>query len=157
MGIPVKTALGGILATLILTTSITTAKEPKATAAQKAGDTKATSSSAANLPEGIDPKQTSEDPAYGFTQKNPVRLGSRDEFGGPAMSEVFLRHLRDGQFKPFTFERDGSLGGNPDGHILDLYTLVDSAGKKYQIYIDMYHPEISPLTCKAPKGMFLWK
>ena len=116
-----------------------------------------TNAPALTLPDGIDPKQTSDDPTYGYTKENAVKLGSPDEFGGPAMSKVYLRHLRDSKFKPFTFDRDGSFGGGPDGHILDRYTLVDSDGKKHQIFIDMYHPENTPLKCKAPKGMYFWK
>jgi hypothetical protein len=109
------------------------------------------------IPEGIDIEQTSKDVSYGYTVKNPVKLGGPDEFDGPAMSSVYLRHLRDSQFKPFTFGRDGSFGGGADGHILDRYTLIDSLGKKHQIFIDMYHPENTPLKCNAPKGMYFWK
>lgn len=112
---------------------------------------------AAAWPEGIDPGQTSADPTYGYTRDNPVQLGSPDEFGGPAMSKVYLRHLRDRTFKPFRFDRDGSFGPGPDGHILDRYTLVDSEGKPHQIFIDMYHPENNPLKCMAPAGMYFWK
>lgn len=113
--------------------------------------------SANTLPEGIDPGQTSDDPTYGYTMENPVKLGSPDISDGPGMSRVYLRHLRDGNFKSFTFTRDGSFSGSPDGHILDRYTLVDGDGKKHQVYIDMYHPENPALDCKAPQGMYFWK
>lgn len=111
----------------------------------------------AKVPAGINPKQTSDDSTYGYTKENPVKLGSREEFGGPAASRVYLQHLRDSKFKPFTFDRDGSFGGGPDDHILDRYTLVDSDGNPHQIFIDMYHPENAPLKCKAPKGMYFSK
>jgi hypothetical protein len=108
-------------------------------------------------PVRIDNKQTSDDPTYGYTMENPVKLGSLDKLGGPAMSHVYLQHLRDSHFKPFTFDRKGSYIGGSDGHILDNYTLVDSDGKRHDVYVDMYHPEHTPLACKAPKGMYLWR
>ena len=122
-----------------------------------AAATLSTNAVASAVPQGIDLKQTSDDPTYGYSKENPVKLGSPDQFGGPGMSRVYLRHRRDQHFKPMEFERDGSFGGGPDGHILDRYTLVDSDGKKHQIYIDMYHPDKSPLKCLAPKGMYFWK
>ena len=109
------------------------------------------------LPEGIDPAQTSDDPTYGYTKENPVKLGSSAEFGGPARSLVYLRHLRDSQFAPLAFRRDGNVGSGEDGHIVDRYTLTDSRGNRFEVFIDMYHPESTPLRCKAPKGLYLWK
>ena len=150
-------AICGALLVGALTLGKAVAADTNTPAKSSAAAFESTKSPSATLPKGIDPKQTSDDPSFGYTKENPVKLGSPDEFGGPAMSNVYLRHLRDSKFKPFTFERDGSFGGGQDGHILDRYTIVDSDGKKHQIFIDMYHPENTPLKCKAPKGMYFWK
>ena len=112
---------------------------------------------APNVPPGIDPAQTSDDPSYGYTPGNPVRVGFEDEFSGPAASQVYLRHLRDAKFGRFEFERVGSFGGNPDEHLVDKYILRSSTGEKFEIFIDMYHPECTPLRQLAPKGMYFWK
>ena len=109
---------------------------------------------AASFPEGIDPKQTSEDPTYGYSKDNAVKVGGPKGFSGPASERLYLRHLRDAQFRPFRFRRRGSFGSGPDGHVLDGYELTDYDGKTVLIYIDMYHADIHPFRVKAPKGMF---
>lgn len=92
-------------------------------------------------------------PDYGYTKENPVKLGSPDFTEGPSMSRVYLRRLRDANNQPFRFERIGNVGPGADRHIVDLYRLIDSNGVEHRVYIDMYHPELNPLTLKAPKGM----
>lgn len=112
---------------------------------------------AVEMPKEIVPGQMSDDASFGFTKGNPVKLGSRVEFSGPEAERLYLRHLRDAKFRPFQFERVGSVGAGPDGHILDQYTLTDADGQKYTLYLDMYHPEVPPLSAKAPKGMHFAK
>ena len=97
--------------------------------------------------------QISADPSYGYSKENPVKLGSPEQFEGATMSKVYLRRLRDNKGQPLRFERIGSVGSGTDSHIIDLYRLTDSSGTEYRIYIDMYHPELNPLTLKAPKGL----
>ena len=126
------------------------------TTANSAGTTKSAPASVL-VPEGIDVAQTSTDPSYGFTKENPVKVGMKDEFSGPAASQVYLRHLRDKDFKPLRFERLGSMGGGPDDHMLDLYQLTASNGQVFKIYVDMYHPENTPLSQLAPVGLYFWK
>ncbi len=103
----------------------------------------------------IDPARTSDDPTFGYTLENPVKLGGADMTQSVTASYVYLRQLRDKNRQPFRFRRIGNVGAGPDGHITDHYRLMDSEGKQFSIYIDMYHPENSPLDCKAPKGMFI--
>ena len=110
-----------------------------------------------HVPDGIDPKQTSDDPTYGYTKGNPIKVGGPKGSSGPASERLYLRHLRDAHFKPFTFRRQGSVGAGPDGHILDMYELVSSDGNKHLLYIDMYHPDVHPFHVKAPHGMYFWK
>ena len=109
------------------------------------------------FPEGIDPKQTSDDPTYGYALENPVKVGGPKGYSGPQSERLYLEHLRDSNFNPLKFRRAGSFGMTTDNHIVDGYELISEDGKKYFIYMDMYHPEIHPLQVKAPKGLYLWK
>lgn len=109
------------------------------------------------FPEGIHPEQTSIDSTYGYSSENPIKVGGPKGFSGPASEQLYLRHLRDAKFRTFRFQRIGSFGGNPDGHLVDGYILTDQDGKKITIYIDMYHKDIHPFNVKAPKGMFFFK
>jgi hypothetical protein len=109
------------------------------------------------MPKEIAPSQTSDDASFGYTKNNPIRVGSRVEFSGPEAQRLYLRHLRDAKFRPFQFERAGSVGAGPDGHILDRYVLTDVDGRQHTLYLDMYHPDVSPLAAQAPKGMYFAK
>ncbi len=110
-----------------------------------------------SFPDGIDPKQTSDDPTYGYLEKNPIKVGGPKGLSGPSSERLYLRHLRDSKFRSFSFERLGSFGGNPDGHLIDGYKLTDQDGKTITIYMDMYHEDIHPFHVEAPKGMYFWK
>ena len=112
---------------------------------------------ATGIPDGIDPKQTSDDPTYGYTKKNPIKVGGPKGFTGPASERLYLRHLRDSKFRALSFKRIGSFGRGPDGHILDGYKLTDEDGNTFILYIDMYHSDVHPFHVKAPKGMYFWK
>lgn len=105
-------------------------------------------------PAGIDPKLTSTDFEYGYTQKKPVKVGAKDELGGPNAERIYLSTLRDEAGKPIAFRRIGSLSGGSDGHILDNYEGQTSTGRKVSLYIDMYHPKNDPKKQLAPKGLF---
>lgn len=109
------------------------------------------------FPDGIEPKQTSDDPTYGYTRDNPIKVGGPKGFSGPASEHLYLRHLRDSKFRPLSFKRLGSYAPGPDGHILDGYQLTDPDGNTYILYIDMYHKDIHPFNVKAPQGMYFWK
>ena len=105
-------------------------------------------------PAGVDPKLTSADPEYGYSQKKPIKVGSTDEFGGPLAERAYFNTLLDEAGKPVTFERQGSFGAGPDGNILDGYEVSTSTGRKVVLYIDMYHPKSDPKKQLAPKGFF---
>lgn len=105
--------------------------------------------------EDIDPAQTSDDPTFGYTKENPVKVGGATLREGVAASYVYLKQLRDKNRKPLKYSRVGNVGAGHDGHITDLYKLTDSEGAEFSIYIDAYHPEKNVLDCKAPKGMFI--
>ena len=105
------------------------------------------------LPAASNPQDSSEDPTFGYTRENPIKMGGADLSEGIAGSKYYLRSLRDKNNKPFTVSRIGSVGPGEDGHIIDLYQLIDSEGTKYKLYFDVYHPEIHPKEAKTPKGM----
>jgi hypothetical protein len=106
-------------------------------------------------PAGADPAQTSKDADYGHTKEKPVKVGGKDANGGPQAERDYLDTLRDDDGKPVRYNRIGSFGAGPDGHIIDGYNVETSTGKKFLIYIDMYHPENDPVKQPAPAG--LWK
>lgn len=105
------------------------------------------------LPAAGNPQNSSEDPTFGYTRENPIKMGGADLSEGIAGSKYYLRSLRDKNNKPFAVSRIGSVGPGEDGHIIDLYQLIDSEGSKYKLYFDVYHPEIHPKEAKTPKGM----
>ncbi len=100
--------------------------------------------------------RVSDDPTYGYTRENPVKLGGGL---GPEASRVFLRHLRTPAMEPFDFWRVGNVGTIPcDGgeHVIDHYGIVARDGSvTNSLYIDMYHPAVRPLDALAPKGLLL--
>jgi len=99
------------------------------------------------------PQNVSDDASFGYTKENPIKMGGADLSEGITGSKYYLRSLRDKNNKPFTFNRIGSVGPGEDGHIIDLYQLIDSEGATYKLYFDVYHPEIHPKEAKTPKGM----
>jgi hypothetical protein len=105
-------------------------------------------------PKGVDPKMTSTDPDYGYSKNKPIKVGSKDELGGPDAEHAYLKSLRDGQGKPIKFRRVASVGANSEGHIIDLYEVTTSSGKKVELFMDMYHPQNAPENQLAPKGCY---
>ena len=99
------------------------------------------------------PQNVSDDATFGYTKENPIKMGGADLSEGIAGSKYYLRSLRDKNNKPFTVSRIGSVGPGEDGHIIDLYQLIDSEGTTHKLYFDVYHPEIHPKEAKTPKGM----
>lgn len=106
------------------------------------------------IPEGVDPKLTSDDPEYGYNRNKPIKVGSKEQFGGPQAEKDYFNSLRDEQGKPVRFKRLASVGKGPDGNILDLYEVTTSKGKNYEMYIDMYHKDKQPDKQPAPKGFY---
>ncbi|MHC4914897.1 MAG: tetratricopeptide repeat protein [Planctomycetota bacterium] len=105
-------------------------------------------------PPGIDPSRSSNDPAWGYVREKPVKLGGPPGIGGPASERLYISHLRDSNYLALTARRVGGVGPGPDGHVVDLYELTGADGRRYRLYLDMYHPEVNPLDLKAPAGMY---
>jgi hypothetical protein len=108
----------------------------------------------AKAPAGVNPKLTSTDPDYGYSKEKPIKVGSKDEFGGPAAERTYLNTLRDEAGKPVTFQRLGSFGAGADGNVIDGYEVTTSTDRKVTLYLDMYHPKNDPKKQLAPKGLF---
>jgi hypothetical protein len=102
----------------------------------------------------LDPKLTSTDADYGYATKSPIKVGSREDLGGPRASRAYLDSLRDENGEPVQYRRVGSVGGSPDGNVLDLYEVTTAAGKTLKLYVDMYHPRNEPADQPAPKGLY---
>jgi len=96
-------------------------------------------------------KTVSEDPTYGYTMENPIKVGPPQR--GPSASRHYLMSLRDAHGRPFEIFRNGSVGNGPDGHVIDNYFLTSCTGDRISLFIDMYHPERDPDFQDAPVGL----
>lgn len=96
-------------------------------------------------------EKTAKNKTYGFTEKNPVMVGTGTE-GGPANQRAYLDLLRDEQGQPVTYERLGSCCPYKSEHgyiggmgMLDQYeiTYLNERGveKKAVVYISFYDYE----------------
>ena len=108
----------------------------------------------AKHPKRVDLKLMSDDPEYGYSEKNPIRVGSKEEYGGPEAERAYLNSLLDATGKPVTFKRLGSAGVGPDGNVLDIYEVMIDDGTKVELWIDMYHPDKAPAKQPAPVGFY---
>lgn len=84
---------------------------------------------------------------------NPHPLGSQlhpIRCVGAMGEHAYLRRLRDVWGRGITYERMGSFGASPDGHIMDGYKVVDSQGNEVHIFMDMY--DRKHVETKAPDG-----
>ena len=88
--------------------------------------------------------KTAENDQYGYTQMNPIKVGSGPD-GGPANQRVYLNLLRDTQGKSIKYERLGSCcpykseNGLMGSAMLDKYeiTYMNEAGKEKTIIVFM--------------------
>lgn len=108
-------------------------------------------------PKGVDLKLMSDDVEYGYTDKKPIRVGSKEEHGGPKAEQHYLNLLLDPDGKKVSYKRLFSGGNDPEGHMLDCYELTTSAGKKVKLWISMYHPKNKPQKQLAPVGFYKLK
>ncbi len=74
------------------------------------------------------------DATYGYTQKNPIKVGG-DDFGGPPREREYLDNLAGPKGEKISYSRTGSLDfGNT---ILDGF-VITGMGKEITLYIDEY-------------------
>ncbi|MEO5631786.1 MAG: hypothetical protein ABIQ24_03685 [Nitrospiraceae bacterium] len=80
---------------------------------------------------------------FGYQESNPI----------PADGNWYCRRLRCPGGHPFFYQRLGSCGDSPDGHIIDrLHLLCFGRESELVLYFDMYHKGASTL---APEGLSL--
>ncbi len=122
--------------------------------AEKAPKTPPAIAKDAKHPAGVDLKLMSDDASYGYTEKNPIKVGSKEEYGGPQAERDYLESLLDTAGKPLKFRRLGSGGASAEGKPLDIYEITLSDGGKFQLWIDMYQPKNKPDKQPAPLGLY---
>lgn len=89
----------------------------------------------------------SEDPTYGYTEENPIRVGG-DFLEGPARERAYLNNLLGPNGEILSYVREGSF---PSGDtILDIYRIT-GPGIEEVLYLDeyKYEPLLAPVgfTC----------
>ena len=122
--------------------------------AEEAPKTPTPISKEAKHPAGVNIKLMSEDPTYGYSQKNPIKVGSKDDFGGPKAERDYLDSLVDSTGNAIKYERLGSGGANAEGKPLDMYTITLSNGDQFRLWIDMYQPKNKPAKQPSPVGLY---
>ena len=122
--------------------------------AEEAPKTPTPISKEATHPAGVNIKLMSEDPSYGYSQKNPIEVGSKGESGSPRAEREYFDSLVDSTGKAIKYERLGSGGANAEGKPLDIYTITLSNGDKFRLWIDMYHPKNKPAKQPSPVGLY---
>ena len=96
------------------------------------------------------------DETYGYTQKNPIKVGGAKESSGPLNERRFLNALLGPNGEAVTYNRRGSCCAfeTPNGFInntglLDIYEVkYEGLDKPITLYLNMYDPG----ELKAPKG-----
>lgn len=99
--------------------------------------------------------EISTDPSYGFTEKNPIKVGGADVKQGPINERRFLNALAGPNGEPISYRRTGSCcpfktpNGLMGGGLLDHYRVTwEGAKDTLSIFINMYdHGNL-----QAPKG-----
>ena len=108
----------------------------------------------AKRPRGASSSLRSKDITYGYTKDNPIKVGSKDKFGGPKAEREYMDSLLDANGKSVKYKRLGSYGANKDGHVIDGYQIVTSTGEKVVLYIDMYVKKNKPSRQPVPVGFY---
>jgi len=93
--------------------------------------------------------QVADDPTYGFTTENPIKVGSANLREGPRNEKRYLNALRTASGEPLEYERVGSCCSFPTpngvmgGGLLDVFRVVVPGSEKPRIlYINMYDPGV---------------
>jgi len=108
----------------------------------------------AKAPKGVNKRLMSDDISFGYTQENPILVGSKEEYGGPRAEKAYFDLLLDSKGKKVSFQRLASGGAGPDGNLLDIYEVTVSDGTKVTLWISMYYPKNKPEKQKAPVGFY---
>lgn len=80
---------------------------------------------------------------FGYAKSNPV----------PGDGYAYIKRLRCSDSKPFEIVMRANVGAGPDGHFVDRLTIVCADNEHLvELYMDMYHPGVSPV---VPEGLTL--
>jgi hypothetical protein len=101
-------------------------------------------------------KEVTTDETYGYTAKNPIKVGGAKQSSGPLNERRFLNALLGSAGQEVTYERKGSCCAfkTPNGlfentGLLDIYEVTyEGLAQPAKLYINMYDDGI----LKAPKG-----
>ena len=146
--------VGKEMNTIFRTIALAFAMMTIAAHAEEAPKTPPPISKEAKHPPGVNMRLLSEDPTYGYSEKNPIKVGSKDEYGGPKAEREFLDSLLDSTGKAVKYKRLGSGGANAEGKPLDIYEITLSGGEKFRLWIDMYQPKNKPEKQPSPVGLY---
>ncbi len=108
----------------------------------------------AKAPKGVNKRLMSDDISFGYTQENPILVGSKDEYGGPRAQRAYFDLLLDSKGKKVSYQRLASGGVGPDGNLIDIYEVTVSDGTRVTLWISMYFPKNKPEKQKAPVGFY---
>lgn len=104
--------------------------------------------------------EISDDESYGYTEKNPIKVGGSSNNEGPRNERRFLNALLGPKGEVVTYQRQGSCCPFKSQHgfmgrgMLDRYEVkFEGQAKPVYIYINMY--DFGKL--KAPKGFTIKK
>ena len=110
--------------------------------------------SKSKAPKGVSKRLMSEDASFGYSKKNPILVGSDEEYGGPKAEREYFDLLLDSEGNKISYKRLASGGAGPDGNPLDIYEITTSDGTKVKLWISMYHPKNKPKKQEAPIGFY---
>lgn len=105
-------------------------------------------------PKGVSKRLMSDDVSFGYSEKNPILVGSDEEYGGPKAERAYFDLLLDSKGEKVSYKRIASAGAGPDGNPLDIYEVTVSDGTKVRLWVSMYHPKNKPEKQKAPVGFY---
>lgn len=100
--------------------------------------------------------EISEDNTYGYSEKNPIKVGGVDKMEGPVNERRFLNALAGPNGEPITYQRMGSCcpfktpNGFSGSGLLDKYKILwEGQTSEVFLYINMY--DYAKLKC--PVGL----
>src|SRR5207248_1082916 len=79
-------------------------------------------------------------PPVASGKRRPLRGGQSVKCDMSRGEREYLNRLKCPDGKAPTFERRGSTGSGPDGHVLDVYKVACPGGQSTDVVMDMYHP-----------------
>ena len=105
-------------------------------------------------PANIDTSLTSDDPTFGYSPHNPVRVGLGRYISADETARIYLRTLRDSHYWAMSIRSLGQVQPTPGMPPVERYQLQRRDGSTIDLYIDANDDSISPAEAPAPHGLF---